>query len=237
MRTFWMFSLILIPALSRAAPSEVLLIGDSQSYGSFGTTILQDLRSEKKIRTSLYSRPGSTASWWISGQRAPEPWGSLDAPQDEPEWRTPEARDTPKIGDLIQKHDPRVVAVVLGGNMVKESDEKIKESVAAVAAKILDNGRDCLWVGPPPGDKRPQPRFDELYVLLKTEATKNGCRFIDSREIVKPAPTGGDGIHLDTMKDGLKAAKKWSESIAQEIAKTLASSQAKAAPRASSKKH
>jgi hypothetical protein len=218
------------PAAAWAAQSEVLVIGDSQSYGSFGSRLLSQLRKDKKISTSYYSRPGSGALWWMNGDKAPEDWGSWNAPQGEPELRVPQALATPKIENLISKHQPELVVVQLGGNMVHLSDFTIRAQVKRLASKIRTKGSRCLWVGPPPGDARPEPRFSEFYKVLKESAETGVCRFVDSRALINPVPHGGDGRHLDTMKGGLKASKQWTAQVSETIVKSLRRSAATGSP-------
>jgi hypothetical protein len=230
MRRLLLVLLISTPATVWSAQSEVLVIGDSQSYGSFGSRLLGQLRNDNKVSTSYYSRPGSGAKWWLDGDKAPEDWGSWNAPQDESEVRVPQALATPKIEDLIAKHQPELVVVQLGGNMVNLSNSMIRAEVKQLVAKIRTKGSNCLWVGPPPGDARPEPRYSEFYNVLKESVEKGGCRFVDSRPLIVPVPHGGDGRHLDTMEGGLQASEKWTQQISETVLKSLRRSAATGSP-------
>ncbi|MEO5668821.1 MAG: hypothetical protein ABIR96_12235 [Bdellovibrionota bacterium] len=222
--------LALNSGFAHAAPSEVLVIGDSQSYGSFGSRLLKALRDEHKTTTSYYARPGSGAQWWLDGSQAPAPWGSWNAPQGEDELRVPQGLPTPLIGDLIATHQPHLVVVQLGGNMVPLSDETIRKSAAEVITTIKLAGSGCLWIGPPPGDARPEPRYSDFYKVLKESAESNGCTFVDSRPLIKPVPHGGDGRHLDTMQGGIAASKQWTKAVSENILTALHKSAAVASP-------
>lgn len=227
MKNFAFLSL-LVSCASLATQSEVLVIGDSQSYGSFGERLLKTLRVDNKTTTSYYSRPGSGAQWWLDGSKAPQDWGSWNAPQGEESLRVTQGLKTPLVSDLITKHQPELVVVQLGGNMTELSDEQIRKNVAEVIGKIKQGGSSCLWIGPPGGDKRVEPRFSQFYQVLKESVEANSCLFVDSRPLVVPKPHGGDGRHLDTMEGGILASENWTKSVSDLIVKSLHKSAATA---------
>jgi hypothetical protein len=217
--SFGLSSLIFVTPLALSNPSQstLLIIGDSQSYGLLGRELLKQLHNEN-ISTSYYSRPGSGASWWMSGEKAPESWGSWDAPHNEKEIRVPEALATPLIRDLLLKHQPHLVVIQLGGNMAWQKAHINKTNIQTLIRQIHASNSECFWIGPPPGERRPQPQFDNFYKILEEIALQESCFYMDSRQVIRPAPKGGDGIHLDSMgKKGREAIQKWSQAISQEI--------------------
>ena len=211
-------------------PVSVLTIGDSQSSGSFGSELRHSLAKTPDIHPSSYARPGSGAEWWLEGTQAQENWGSWDAPYGQPEARTKESKATPLLKELIAKTHPGLVIVQLGGNMVGQNDAAIRDSVKHVVSLIHKAGSACLWIGPPPGDKRPADKFPGFYKSLRRSVEAAGCHFVDTRDIVKPPLHGGDGIHLDSMKDGTAAAKNWAHRVADTALTILHKSAADASP-------
>lgn len=218
-----LLSLILSLAIYsvHAKESQVLAIGDSQSFGSFGPRLQNELNAEGHS-TSFYARPGAIADWYLKGTQPPKDYGYWDAPFGGwPVRKSKNAKPTPLLKDLIRQHKPKLVIVQLGGNMHYLKDEEVRRTSQELLSVIGEANASCLWIGPPPGEKRPQPRFDEFYVVLQSVVEASGCRFVDSRQAFVGIPKGGDGIHLDTMKDGLKLSKNWTTFVKHEAQKIL----------------
>jgi hypothetical protein len=199
-----------------AQKSDVLVIGDSQSFGSFGRALHENLNTKHKKRVSYYSRPGSTAIWWLDPSLDSGRWGAWDAPHSSPQLRLKNSTGTPSINSLLSKHMPHLTIVQLGGNMVGLEASEIETQVMALIEKIKSIGSACLWVGPPPGHKRPRDKFPAFYEVLQKAVEKNGCHFIDSRTVVKSELKGGDGIHLDSMVGGPEESRKWASYVARQ---------------------
>jgi hypothetical protein len=215
------WALFLATTASASSGEDILLIGDSQSFGSFGSEFVKQGRA-RGWKVSAYARPGASALWYWRGNSEPNNWGSWDDLQDLSETRSSQAISTPLLRELIQKHSPAWVVVQLGGNMSSSPHELVREQTEGLAQVIAEASRRCLWLGPPPGDRRPPAQeFEAFYQVLKKSAESKGCLFVDTRKMIEPAPRGGDGIHLDSMGvegEGVRAARQWAQKVIRKIA-------------------
>jgi hypothetical protein len=106
----------------------------------------------------------------------------------------------------------------LGGNMVQNSDALVRNNVSQMLSLVKEYSSHCIWIGPPNGHKRPQPRFGVFYDVLKESVEKEGCTFIDSRPHTTYPVGRGDGIHYDSLgAEGKGLVKKWVNGIGETI--------------------
>ena len=186
---------------------KVLQIGDSQSAGIFGSLWHDKLSDSKKLKLTLLARGGSGSESWLHYETLKGDFRKINA-----EGKSSRIKQSlmPKLTDLMAKYSPDVVIIQLGGNMVRWSDETIRVSVRELIGRVKEKSSICLWIAPPNGHARPEPRFSEFYAVLKEVVTQEGCAFFDSRSHTTYPEGKGDGIHFDSL--GLKGrmlVKKW----------------------------
>ena len=186
---------------------KVLQIGDSQSAGTFGPLWHDKVSDLKEIKLTLFARGGSSSESWLHYETLKGEFRKINT--EGKSYRIKQSQ-MPPLADLLVKYSPDVVIIQLGGNMVRWSDESIRLSVAELIAQVKEKSSICLWIAPPNGHARPEPRFSEFYPLLKEVVTQDGCAFFDSRSHTTYPEGKGDGIHFDSLGlKGRKLVKKW----------------------------
>lgn len=198
-RLGWVILLTLgFVASARAAPRRILLVGDSQSVGTFGRTFAKDLRRRGRSEVLVVARCGAAPLHYL------EP-GHVNCGFYE------RMRDGTTLGpasgnrpvDLLEtwldRETPDTVIMQLGGNLLHASEAVWESQVSRTLEVLAAHGAPtCYWVGPPPGWARPQARFEEFYRFLAARLAGR-CALYDSRVgLVYPEDTG-DGVHLDRI--------------------------------------
>ena len=128
----------------------------------------------------------------------------------------------PPLLSLLNEASPRTLIIQLGGNMVRWEDQVLSTSLMDFFNLVAGHSEKCLWIAPPNGHARPEPRFSAFYPVLKSLVEWHGCQFIDSRPYTF-YPTGkGDGIHYDSLGfEGRRLVKKWVKGLYLEIGPLL----------------
>lgn len=197
--------------------TRVLHIGDSHTVGIYGREMDKLMRATG-AQVATYGSAGSSPSWWLQGTTTRSGFygrgedGKVDSPAD---WKTP--RQTPKLPDLLKKHQPSVIVISLGANMLGANAATIEKQVKDLAEVAKASGAKILWVGPPDGreSKKPTSKQTELYRHLEKVAGQYGT-FIDSRPVTDYPAKGGDGVHY-WGKEGSRIATNWANHVFEQI--------------------
>lgn len=198
--------------------TRVLHIGDSHTVGIYGREMDKLMRSTG-AQVATYGSAGSSPSWWLQGTTTRSGFyargedGKVDSPAD---WETP--RKTPKLPDLLKKHQPGVIVISLGANLINVKDgDIIEKQVKDLAEVAKASGAKILWVGPPDGreSNKPTSKQAALYAHLQKVAGQYGT-FIDSRPLTEYPAKGGDGVHY-WGKEGSRTATSWANHVFEQI--------------------
>ncbi len=209
------FLLVLFFALGAQAEVQILQIGDSQSAGIFGSYWHDKLSSNQEIKLTLFARGGSTSESWLHYETLEGDFRKIDIKGKSSRIKR---SSMPALKDLLSAYTPDVVIIQLGGNMVRWSDESIRLSVKELISQIKEKSTRCLWIAPPNGHARPEPRFSEFYPVLKELVREEGCTFFDSRNHTTYPEGKGDGIHFDSLGfKGRILVKKWVRGLWDEM--------------------
>lgn len=194
--------------------TKVLIIGDSQTYGNYGTK-LDELVRKTGAKTITHASWGSGPSCWFNGWETVNLWSKgLDGK----ETRTHNVA-TPNIEEILKKEKPDVVIVTMGGNMIANAtQESVTTSVDKIGSAITSSGAKLYWAGPPKYDpaKRTPEQLETFYGFLAKAVSTHGT-FIDSRKFIDEYH-GRDGLHY-SGKEGNKQTNKWAEGVFNEIQK------------------
>lgn len=204
-------------SLVTADSDTFLFLGDSHTVGSFGAR-LDELLREEAPRVVTYGVCGASPSWWFEGTKTRCGYFFHEADSDATRGMRVK---TPLISRLLEEWNPSVVIVALGANLISESNASVSESSAKLAHVSVSLGARCVWVGPPHGRNKPEPRFSEFYSVLK-EAVSQNCEFIDSRPYAHYPDVGGDGVHFDSLgPEGVALARAWAEAVFLQLLEVL----------------
>lgn len=195
-----------------AAPREpaevgILYIGDSHTAGRFGSRLDQGLRTLAGGNEMSYGSCGSSPSSWYNGWITRCGWveRKLDG-----KVRSMKSGPTPKIDELISENRPKMIVIALGANLMGAGMETIRTTTARMVNSVKASGAKCVWVGPPNGRNKVEPKFSQLYGAIE-EAVRGTCELVDSRPLTYYPETGGDGIHFDGLPPAIRdeILSKW----------------------------
>ncbi len=214
--------------------TSVLLIGDSHTCLAFGSALDRGLRdhfgkeqvvtigrSGERSAHFLYGNHSTTYGWveyLADGRRLSGEYGS--------------SKLTPKLTDLINKHDPQTVIIALGANEIWRP-ANLSSHLSKLAKSVTSHNKRCFWIAPPTArcdDKKCVYSKDALatyYSILSAnivslckiiESNSSAMPFLDFTKLSKKAGTTGDGIHHDSLgKVGRKAARQWANHVLQVV--------------------
>ncbi len=201
-------------------PAALLYIGDSHTVGGFGRILDRKLRelpaaSVAAVTVASYGSCGSSPVHWYNGWRTRCGWveRSVDGKS-----RGATVGATPHVELLIQKHQPKLLVIALGANLMSAGMDSIRNSTRRMMDTVRASGAQCVWVGPPNGRNKAEPKFSELVAELQ-KITEGTCSFVDSRPLTQYPASGGDGAHFD----GLPAAVRdpilatWTSGVMNEV--------------------
>jgi hypothetical protein len=213
---FLFFALI---SLGAHAKVDILQIGDSQSAGIFGKIWHSWMRDQGHKSFHLVARGGSTTESWMDYSKLAGKFRRLDG---RGKVSYVEQNKMSSLVDLLVEASPRTLIIQLGGNMVRWDDEFLSTSLANFFTLLDGHSNKCLWIAPPHGHARPEPRFSAFYPILKSLVEWHGCHLIDSRPYTFYPPGKGDGIHFDSLGfEGRRLVKKWVKGLYQEMGPLL----------------
>lgn len=204
---------------SVSAFAEILQIGDSQSQGVFGKTWFGKMKKLTDQEVNVLARGGGSVANWFDYSKLK---GNFRKYHNDGRVLDISAIKMPELKTIFTYRKPDTIIIQLGGNMVRNSDESVKNSVAKMISLVREHLANCIWIGPPNGHARPQPRFGEFYKVLKESVEKDSCVFIDSRPHTSYPSGKGDGIHFDSLgAAGRKLVGIWVDGIGKEIFPSL----------------
>jgi hypothetical protein len=124
--------------------------------------------------------------------------------------RSMKSGPTPKIDELIRENRPGLIVIALGANLMGAGLETIRATTARMVNSVQASGAKCLWVGPPNGRNKTEPKFSQLYEAIQ-EKVRGVCEFVDSRPVTYYPATGGDGVHFDGLPPAIRdeILSKW----------------------------
>lgn len=242
----WLAALLVPLALAAPASAgedgpNLLLIGDSHTYGTFGTSLDARLREVPGARVKMAGSCGQTSFSFLHGWRtrcglrvkAENGWG-----------HTEEVARTPRINRLLRFRDgrgPDLTVIALGANHIgkvasERGRRRIADGINRLLERVLETETRCLWVGPPTGLNKSFEHLELLYETIQG-AIDGRCAFFDSRPSALPyldyraisdaiyERTGrrrGDGAHYDHLgRDGREALRRWSGEVFDAAASML----------------
>ncbi len=217
-------------ASAETSGQSVLIIGDSQTMGTYGDT-LYALFKDDGYTTNKYAVCGSTPSYFTEGISIISSACNAEYMYDDGSAESVTSGDTPLLTELIEKHNPDTVFVTFASNMYGSSEKTIQNAVETFGEEITSQGIACYWAGPPQG-----PRYSDLEDYqqfkdtIKESAESSGCTFIDSEDYTAFAFCGDTAfgcdadVHFDNHGSaGKAAAEAWAEGVYSEFSGTLVS--------------
>jgi len=212
-------------------PSDVVVIGDSESLGYFGAQLYRSLSTEPDPRSG---KPLTVWSFWTCGsdvatwQRGGVSYcgirtcnGAGDCARDHGPLDRPGRVRYRALRDYEEAIRPRVTIVSLGSNMLTTHPgtfrayyETYLETAAALAGDIVRHHSACIWIGPPQAALKTKPQEDyERFVADVGRAVKaEGCAFIDSNPLSdRSFVLRGDpeGIHYQGVGEKAWETRVW----------------------------
>jgi len=198
---------------------SILFIGDSHSYGPFGSVIDQALRGQSEKVVSIASCGASASTWLEKANNFKSTncgyWKKSDSQK---EIRTQSHQLNSLNSELISVQ-PQVTVIALGTNMLGDVNGFRSElkAVEKLISQVQQAGSRCLWIGPPDVSKNPfKQNLASLNLELKKFVESKKCTYLDSSQITSYQFTKADGIHYPA-----KESKSWGEKISQEILQQL----------------
>ncbi len=207
---------------------DILLIGDSQTMGTYGDT-LHSLFKADGYTTNKYAVCGSTPTYFTQGLSIISSACNAEYVYDDGSVERVSTGETPLLSSLIEKHHPSLVFVTFASNMYGSSEQTIQTAVQTFAEEITEQEIACIWAGPPQG-----PRYDDLEDyrafkdIVKESAQNAGCTFIDSEaytafDFCENTAFGCDAdVHFDNHgTSGKAAAEAWAQGVYNEFMSSL----------------
>lgn len=192
---------------------KVMIIGDSQTVGIYGTK-MDELVRGTKAKVVTFASCGSSPEWWFNGHSTTCGYWTKDISGKE---NRKNENPTPLINDLLKKEKPDIVIITMGGNMMKGATQaNVTEQVDKIGKAVTDSGAKLFWVGPPKYDpsKRSPEQLETFYSYLRNSVPEHGT-LVDSRPYIDKY-SGPDGYHY-WGKEGKKQAEKWATGAFNEI--------------------
>ncbi len=220
--SIFLFAFVTILVTEARSQTDILYIGDSHSYGCFGSVLDSHLREVKnnKVSPTVFSRAlcgSSTASWLSSaGPKTSCGFRSCDIKNNCNKMNSARSEPFPR---LFKSVSPKLTIIALGSNMLKADwDDTMAEVSRMISLSMKDGGR-CIWIGPPQAQVKFMPidRYEKFVSDLRKTVTKNDCLFVDSNEKTDRIKISDKlGLHY-----GCKEGTLWAEKVFAEIKPTV----------------
>jgi len=217
-----------VPTLA-ANPEQanLLYIGDSHTAGRFGGGLDKKLRTLAEAKVLTYGSCGSSPHSWYNGWTTTCGWverkvgGAV---------RSLKSAATPRFDGLLEENKPQVVVIALGANLMGASLETARKTTQRMMDSVKKSGALCVWVGPPNGRNKTEPKFSQLVEALE-QTVRGICEFVDSRPLTYYPETGGDGVHFDGLPPAVRdeILGKWTSGILPVVEKVWQKREAGAA--------
>jgi lysophospholipase L1-like esterase len=181
------------------AGKRVLLLGDSQVAGPWGTKLGEVLRGDNNV--SYFAKEGRV-SWgvisWLNGKL------------------TSTSPTMPSLQSVISRHRPDIIVISLGGNdgSSGRAGRADYESKVRELYQIATNAADMvIWSGPPTAVGSATSRQAGRANAARKISTVVGDRFVDV-SVVTNTLNGrrADGIHFNATSDALEP---WADLVVQ----------------------
>lgn len=215
----WIFTLVVFINLEglelARAHERVLFLGDSHSYGVYGTVIDGYFRKTASKVVSIASCGSSPSTWTsVKANFKTTNCGYWRKERSEGEVRV-KSQKLESFSTHLDQVKPDLVVLSLGTNILasRSNVESELKSIDLMMEQVKKTGADCIWIGPP--DLAKSPFKDNLkYGIekIKSQVEKYSCRYIDSSKITSYPSGKSDGIHY-----GPADSRKWGESVTQQI--------------------
>jgi hypothetical protein len=202
------------------AGRTILVLGESHmSINNYLVSDLPDDLVEQGAKVYSYGACGASAGDWLKTKHVPCAASRVDTgPIKE---RPADIASTQPIDNLIKKHQPNLILLVMGDTMASYDNKEIPkswvwQSVSSLTADIKAQGIRCVWVGPAWGEdggkyKKTNARVKEFSAYLSTIVAP--CTYIDSLAFSKIGEWKTfDGQHFDKW-----GYEHWARSITDAI--------------------
>jgi hypothetical protein len=199
---------------------NILVIGESHmSISGYLIGSLPDDLVEQGAKVFSYGACGASAGDWLKTKSVPCGASRVDTgPIRE---RPADIASTQPIANLIAKHHPDLILLVMGDTMASYDNKEIPkswvwQSVSSLTREIKAQGTRCVWVGPAWGQdggkyKKTNARVKEFSDYLSTLVAP--CTYIDSLTFSKIGEWKTfDGQHFDKW-----GYENWARSITNAI--------------------
>ncbi len=222
------------------ASTNILFVGDSHTVHVYGTRIDERLRSLPDVKVATYGVCGTMAAQLLKG--ATTKCGYFHRDYQKKEVRVDNGKDASlvKFETLLTNHSPNLVMISLGNNSAGYADYGYQQN-KDLMEKVLLQGSQCIWIGPPKTRKRTNQETLGIYQglvqaisELKIKLGKT-CALIDSRphephdQVLEPDQSlevggygigprypddeRGDGSHFDFRPEGKELYRFWADGV------------------------
>lgn len=188
----------------------LLVLGESHMVvmGQNGQLIaaLPDELSKQGAKVFSYGACGGSAGDWMTTKSVK--CGAFRVDSGPIRFRPADIASTQPIGNLIKKHQPDLIVLVIGDTMASYDNKEIPkqwvwQGVSSLTKEIKSYGTRCVWVGPAWGEnggpdeyKKRNKRAKEFSDYLSTLVAP--CTYIDSLTFSRIGEWKTiDGQHLD----------------------------------------
>jgi hypothetical protein len=214
-----------------AAPSRVLMVGDSLSVGAFGEALQSYLLQRfGSGNIAMYASCGSSPEHWLrSGRKFVAKCGYREQTPhatvlyDSQNGRRPPSVLTPKLEDIVEAFRPTTVIVQLGTNWMdgftansgnESADGQIIDRFVTAIHTSADSIQQIIWVTPPDSSRYSKETQRNIKDLITAAARRNSFEIIDSSRLTHyiPGKSGEDGVHYN-----IQAANDWAILVKQAL--------------------
>lgn len=200
----------------------LLVLGENHmSFKDGLITTLPDQLKQQGALVFSYGACGALPDDWLKIKYAPCGAFRMDGG---PVRERPEiGATTQTIRDLIGKHSPDLIVLVMGENLIGKPEQEIPKaqinrSISALNNEIKGHGISCVWVGPARDErsdsnarKKQNARLTEFSDFLSTSVTP--CTYIDSLHLSKSGEwQTSDGYFFDRT-----GYESWAKGITEAI--------------------
>ena len=149
---------------------SILFVGDSHSYGPFGTVVDQALREQSEKVVSIASCGASASTWLEKSNNFKSTncgyWKKTDVQK---EIRT-QSHQLNSLNSELTSVRPQVTVIALGTNMLGDVNGFRSElkAVEKLISQVQQSGSRCIWIGPPDLSKNPfKQNLNTLLLSMK----------------------------------------------------------------------
>jgi hypothetical protein len=195
----------------------ILYIGDSHSYGAFGTVLEKNL-STLSSHVVMESSCGSSADTWLGKTGFEKTVCGFWKKDGDIEIRS-DKHLVPKLSFELENYQPSIVIVQLGTNMaVGTNPVHFQESINRLMKLIKESNSKCIWIGPPDANSKivTKENLKIINGVISALAVENNCEFIDSLKITNFPLNLSEGIHYPNA-----LSSKWGDDVSKNLINIL----------------